>query len=78
MQKVQPQEHETVAKAFQHPKRDCRSTGLQLPTKQNLKNTEFINTIILRFLHKFRFSQNQQLRSDEDWYSGVWKIIMKA
>ena len=26
----------------------CRSTGLQLPTKRNLKNTEFINTVVLK------------------------------
>jgi hypothetical protein len=61
-------------KAFEHPKWGCRSTGLQLPNKRNLKkNTKFINTI-----RKFRFSQNQPLRSDEDWHIGILKMVMKT
>jgi hypothetical protein len=47
----------------------------QLPTKQNLKYTDFLDMTTSQVLRNLRFSQNQPLKSADDWYIGILQNV---
>jgi hypothetical protein len=57
------------------------ATGLQppppSPDKRNLKNTDFVDTVISKVLYDLHFSLNQPRKSADDYYIGIFKNIIK-
>jgi hypothetical protein len=48
------------------------------PTKRNLKNTDFVDTMLSKGLRDFPFSLHEPLKSADDWYIGILKNVIKT
>jgi hypothetical protein len=46
--------------------------------KRNLKNADFVDTILSKVVRDLRFNLNQPMKSADDWYSGSLEGIIKT